>query len=129
MAVDREIDFNPFIVTDAELFELTVTSSDPSVVEVTDANALVAKSVGDATVTVSCGEVSAEVAVSVEDGFLMYISDFFSITGRGVVACGNPESGTIHVTDHVNIFNVAPTYPDRGTSVVSIKVNSTEVIV
>ena len=40
--------------------------------------------------------------------FLMPIEDVFSITGRGTVATGRVERGTLHVNDNVDIVGIHP---------------------
>ena len=41
-----------------------------------------------------------------EKPFLMPVEDVFSITGRGTVATGRIETGTIHVGDEINIIGL-----------------------
>ena len=38
--------------------------------------------------------------------FLMPVEDVFSITGRGTVATGRVERGTLHVSDEVEIIGI-----------------------
>ncbi len=38
--------------------------------------------------------------------FLMPVEDVFTITGRGTVATGRVERGTLHLTDEVEIVGV-----------------------
>ena len=38
--------------------------------------------------------------------FLMPVEDVFSITGRGTVATGRVERGTLHVSDEVEIVGI-----------------------
>ena len=40
--------------------------------------------------------------------FLMPVEDVFSITGRGTVATGRVERGTVHVSDEVEIVGIKP---------------------
>ena len=40
--------------------------------------------------------------------FLMPVEDVFSITGRGTVATGRIERGTVHVGDNVEIIGIRP---------------------
>ncbi len=45
----------------------------------------------------------------VDKPFLMPVEDVFSITGRGTVATGRIEQGTIHTGDEVEIVGITPT--------------------
>ena len=42
----------------------------------------------------------------VDKPFLMPVEDVFSITGRGTVATGRVERGTLHVSDEVEIVGI-----------------------
>ena len=50
-----------------------------------------------------------EPARETDKPFLMAIEDVFTITGRGTVATGRVERGTIHMNDEVEIVGIRPT--------------------
>ena len=45
-------------------------------------------------------------SVTTDKPFLMPVEDVFSITGRGTVATGRVERGTLHVSDEVEIIGI-----------------------
>ena len=45
---------------------------------------------------------------AIDKPFLMPVEDVFSITGRGTVATGRVERGTLHVSDEVEIIGIHP---------------------
>ena len=62
--------------------------------------------------TVACGVVTKIPNATINSSFLMTVKDSFVITGRGVVASGIVERGTVHMNDRVkcsgstNVFTV-----------------------
>ena len=53
-------------------------------------------------------EYSPEPERDTDKPFLMPVEDVFSITGRGTVATGRVERGTVHVSDEVEIVGIKP---------------------
>ena len=74
--------------------------------------ALEAKPEGDAAITALMEAIDAEIpepARELDQPFLMSVEDVFSITGRGTVATGRIERGSIKVTDNVEIVGLKDT--------------------
>jgi elongation factor Tu len=74
--------------------------------------ALDAKPEGDAAITALMEAIDAEIpepARELDQPFLMSVEDVFSITGRGTVATGRIERGSIKVTDNVEIVGLKDT--------------------
>jgi len=74
--------------------------------------ALEGKPEGDAAITALMDAIDAEIpepARELDKPFLMSIEDVFSITGRGTVATGRIERGSIKVTDNVEIVGLKDT--------------------
>ena len=74
--------------------------------------ALDGKPEGDAAITALMEAIDAEIpepARELDQPFLMSVEDVFSITGRGTVATGRIERGSIKVTDNVEIVGLKDT--------------------
>ena len=74
--------------------------------------ALDGKPEGDAAITALMEAIDAEIpepARELDQPFLMSVEDVFSITGRGTVATGRIERGSINVTDNVEIVGLKDT--------------------
>jgi len=74
--------------------------------------ALEGKPEGDAAITALMAAIDAEIpepARELDKPFLMSVEDVFSITGRGTVATGRIERGSIKVTNNVEIVGLRDT--------------------
>jgi len=74
--------------------------------------ALDGKPEGDAAITALMEAIDTEIpepARELDQPFLMSVEDVFSITGRGTVATGRIERGSIKVTDNVEIVGLKDT--------------------
>ncbi|MBE36066.1 MAG: elongation factor Tu [Opitutaceae bacterium] len=74
--------------------------------------ALEGKPEGDAAIAALMEAIDAEIpepARELDQPFLMSVEDVFSITGRGTVATGRIERGSIKVTDNVEIVGLKDT--------------------
>lgn len=106
--------------------DVTLSSSDLKVAAVDGLN-IVGKSAGKAKITVAYkyGESILEqyFDVEVEDTFLSFVEDIFTISGRGVVLTTTVKNGTIKTNDKVRIIQSPLTSKNYNVTIASLETN------
>lgn len=128
------LSLRPYISStfDPDWSKLTITSDNPEAVEVTEDLSIVGKAQGTATVTASYAYSSARVLesefrIEVEDGFLTFVDDVYTIPTRGVVASSTIYAGSVSVGDKVNVVRAKKGADDLELTVSGIEVSKKKV--
>ena len=117
---------------DPDWSQLTITSDNPEAVEVAEDLSIVGKAQGKATVTASYAYSServleSEFRIEVEDGFLTFVDDVYTIPTRGVVASSTIYAGSVSVGDKVNVVRAKKGADDLELTVSGIEVSKKKV--
>lgn len=128
IGVNDNLNVAPYLKSNVsiKLSDVTLSSSDSKVATV-DGLKIVGKSAGKAKITVAYkyGESVLEqyFDVEVEDTFLSFVEDIFTISGRGVVLTTTVKNGTIKTNDKVRIIQSPLTSKNYNVTIASLETN------
>lgn len=128
IGVNDNLNVAPYLKSNVsiKLSDVTLSSSDSKVADVDGLN-IVGKSAGKAKITVAYkyGESVLEqyFDVEVEDTFLSFVEDIFTISGRGVVLTTTVKNGTIKTNDKVRIIQSPLTSKNYNVTIASLETN------
>ena len=124
-----KLSLRPYISSafDLDWSKLTITSDNPETAEVTEDFAIVGKAQGEATVTASYTYservLKSEFRIEIEDSFLTFVDDVFSISTRGVVAESTIYAGSVSVGDKVSVVRATKDSDDLELTVSDMDIN------
>lgn len=128
IGVNDNLNVAPYLKSNVSIdqSDVTLSSSDLKVAAVDGLN-IVGKSAGKAKITVAYkyGESVLEqyFDVEVEDTFLSFVEDIFTISGRGVVLTTTVKNGTIKTNDKVRIIQSPLTSKNYNVTIASLETN------
>lgn len=128
IGVNDNLNVAPYLKSNVSIdqSDVTLSSSDSKVAAVDGLN-IVGKSAGKAKITVAYkyGESVLEqyFDVEVEDTFLSFVEDIFTISGRGVVLTTTVKNGTIKTNDKVRIIQSPLTSKNYNVTIASLETN------
>lgn len=128
IGVNDNLNVAPYLKSNVSIdqSDVTLSSSDLKVAAVDGLN-IVGKSAGKAKITVAYkyGESILEqyFDVEVEDTFLSFVEDRFTISGRGVVLTTTVKNGTIKTNDKVRIIQSPLTSKNYNVTIASLETN------
>ena len=128
IGVNDNLNVAPYLKSNVSIkpSDVTLSSSDSKVAAVDGLN-IVGKSAGKAKITVAYkyGESILEqyFDVDVEDTFLSFVEDIFTISGRGVVLTTTVKNGTIKTNDKVRIIQSPLTSKNYNVTIASLETN------
>lgn len=128
IGVNDNLNVAPYLKSNVSIdqSDVTLSSSDLKVAAVDGLN-IVGKSAGKAKITVAYkyGESILEqyFDVEVEDTFLSFVEDIFTISGRGVVLRTTVKNGTIKTNDKVRIIQSPLTSKNYNVTIASLETN------
>ena len=128
IGVNDNLNVAPYLKSNVSIkpSDVTLSSSDLKVAAVDGLN-IVGKSAGKAKITVAYkyGESILEqyFDVEVEDTFLSFVEDIFTISGRGVVLTTTVKNGTIKTNDKVRIIQSPLTSKNYNVTIASLETN------
>lgn len=128
IGVNDKLNVAPYLKSNVSIkpSDVTLSSSDLKVAAVDGLN-IVGKSAGKAKITVAYkyGESVLEqyFDVEVEDTFLSFVEDIFTISGRGVVLTTTVKNGTIKTNDKVRIIQSPLTSKNYNVTIASLETN------
>lgn len=128
IGVNDNLNVAPYLKSNVSIkpSDVTLSSSDSKVADVDGLN-IVGKSAGKAKITVAYkyGESVLEqyFDVEVEDTFLSFVEDIFTISGRGVVLTTTVKNGTIKTNDKVRIIQSPLTSKNYNVTIASLETN------
>lgn len=128
IGVNDNLNVAPYLKSNVSIkpSDVTLSSSDSKVAAVDGLN-IVGKSAGKAKITVAYkyGESILEqyFDVEVEDTFLSFVEDIFTISGRGVVLTTTVKNGTIKTNDKVRIIQSPLTSKNYNVTIASLETN------
>lgn len=126
IGVNDKLNVAPYLKSNVsiKLSDVTLSSSDSKVADVDGLN-IVGKSAGKAKITVAYkyGESVIEqyFDVEVEDTFLSFVEDIFTISGRGVVLTTTVKNGTVKTNDKVRIIQSPLTSKNYNVTIASLE--------
>lgn len=128
IGVNDNLNVAPYLKSNVSINQSDVTlSSSDSKVATVDGLKIVGKSAGKAKITVAYkyGESVLEqyFDVEVEDTFLSFVEDIFTISGRGVVLTTTVKNGTIKTNDKVRIIQSPLTSKNYNVTIASLETN------
>ena len=128
IGVGDKLDLVSFLLFDGEVIDpskYSVKSDKPEIALVDENSKIVGKAAGKATITamyeVGLSKLEANFELEVEDSFVSFIEDVFSIPGRGTVTT-TIKNGTVHTGDEVKIIQSEAGLPDYYLTVKSIEI-------
>lgn len=128
IGVNDNLNVAPYLKSNVSIkpSDVTLSSSDSKVADVDGLN-IVGKSAGKAKITVAYkyGESVLEqyFDVEVEDTFLSFVEDIFTISGRGVFLTTTVKNGTIKTNDKVRIIQSPLTSKNYNVTIASLETN------
>lgn len=128
IGVNDKLNVAPYLKSNVSIkpSDVTLSSSDSKVANVDGLN-IVGKSAGKAKITVAYkyGESVIEqyFDVEVEDTFLSFVEDVFTISGRGVVLTTTVKNGTVKTNDKVRIIQSPLTSKNYNVTIASLETN------
>lgn len=128
IGVNDNLNVAPYLKSNVSIdqSDVTLSSSDLKVAAVDGLN-IVGKSAGKAKITVAYkyGESILEqyFDVEVEDTFLSFVEDIFTISGRGVVLTTTVKNGAIKTNDKVRIIQSPLTSKNYNVTIASLETN------
>ena len=128
IGVNDNLNVAPYLKSNVSIdqSDVTLSSSDLKVAAVDGLN-IVGKSPGKAKITVAYkyGESILEqyFDVEVEDTFLSFVEDIFTISGRGVVLTTTVKNGAIKTNDKVRIIQSPLTSKNYNVTIASLETN------
>lgn len=128
IGVNDNLNVAPYLKSNVSIdqSDVMLSSSDLKVAAVDGLN-IVGKSAGKAKITVAYkyGESILEqyFDVEVEDTFLSFVEDIFTISGRGVVLTTTVKNGTIKTNDKVRIIQSPLTSKNYNVTIASLETN------
>ena len=126
IGVNDKLNVAPYLKSNVSIkpSDVTLSSSDSKVAGVDGLN-IVGKSAGKAKITVAYkyGESVLEqyFDVEVEDTFLSFVEDIFTISGRGVVLTTTVKNGTVKTNDKVRIIQAPLTSKNYNVTIASLE--------
>ena len=126
IGVNDKLNVAPYLKSNVSIkpSDVTLSSSDSKVADVDGLN-IVGKSAGKAKITVAYkyGESVLEqyFDVEVEDTFLSFVEDIFTISGRGVVLTTTVKNGTVKTNDKVRIIQAPLTSKNYNVTIASLE--------
>ena len=126
IGVNDKLNVAPYLKSNVsiKMSDVTLSSSDSKVADVDGLN-IVGKSAGKAKITVAYkyGESVLEqyFDVEVEDTFLSFVEDIFTISGRGVVLTTTVKNGTVKTNDKVRIIQAPLTSKNYNVTIASLE--------
>ena len=128
IGVGDKLDLVSFLLFEGEVIDPSKYSvkSDKPEIALVDANSkIVGKAAGKATITamyeVGLSKLEANFELEVEDSFVSFIEDVFSIDGRGTVVKTTIKNGTVRTGDEVKIIQPEAGLPDYYLTVKAIE--------
>lgn len=128
IGVNDKLNVAPYLKSNVSIkpSDVTLSSSDSKVADVDGLN-IVGKSAGKAKITVAYkyGESVLEqyFDVEVEDTFLSFVEDIFTISGRGLVLTTTVKNGTVKTNDKVRIIQSPLTSKNYNVTIASLETN------
>lgn len=128
IGVGDKLDPVSFLLFEGEVIDpskYSVKSDKPEIALVDENSKIVGKAAGKATITamyeVGLSEIEANFELEVEDSFVSFIEDVFSISGRGTVVTTTVKNGTVRTGDEVKIIQSEAGLPDYYLTVKAIE--------
>ena len=128
IGVGDKLDLVSFLLFEGEVIDqskYSVKSDKPEIALVDENSKIVGKSAGKATITamyeVGLSKLEANFELEVEDSFVSFIEDVFSISGRGTVVKTTVKNGTVRTGDEVKIIQSEAGLPDYYLTVKAIE--------
>lgn len=129
IGVGDTLDPVSFLLFEGEVIDpskYSVKSDKPEIALVDENSKIVGKAAGKATITamyeVGLSKIEANFELEVEDSFVSFIEDVFSITGRGTVVTTTVKNGTVRTGDEVKIIQSEAGLPDYYLTVKAIEI-------
>ena len=127
IGVGDKLDPVSFLLFEGEVIDpskYSVKSDKPEIALVDENSKIVGKAAGKATITamyeVGLSKLEANFELEVEDSFVSFIEDVFSISGRGTVVTTTIKNGTVRTGDEVKIIQSEAGLPDYYLTVKAI---------
>ena len=128
IGVDDKLDLVSFLLFEGEVIDpskYSVKSDKPEIAFVDENSKIVGKAAGKATITamyeVGLSKLEANFELEVEDSFVSFIEDVFSIEGRGTIVTTTIKNGTVRTGDEVKIIQPEAGLPDYYLTVKAIE--------
>lgn len=128
IGVGDKLDLVSFLLCDGKVIDpskYSVKSDKPEIAFIDENSKIVGKAAGKATITamyeVRLGKIEANFELEVEDSFVSFIEDVFSISGRGTVVKTTVKNGTVRTGDEVKIIQSEAGLPDYYLTVKAIE--------
>ena len=128
IGVGDKLDLVSFLLFEGEVIDpskYSVKSEKPEIALVDANSKIVGKAAGKATITamyeVGLSKLEANFELEVEDSFVSFIEDVFSIDGRGTVVKTTIKNGTVRTGDEVKIIQPEAGLPDYYLTVKAIE--------
>ena len=128
IGVGDKLDPVSFLLFEGEVIDpskYSVKSDKPEIAFVDANSKIVGKAAGKATITamyeVGLSKLEANFELEVEDSFVSFIEDVFSIEGRGTVVKTTIKNGTVRTGDEVKIIQPEAGLPDYYLTVKAIE--------
>ena len=128
IGVGDKLDLVSFLLFEGEVIDpskYSVKSDKPEIAFVDENSKIVGKAAGKATITamyeVGLSKLEANFELEVEDSFVSFIEDVFSISGRGTVVKTTVKNGTVRTGDEVKIIQSEAGLPDYYLTVKAIE--------
>ena len=128
IGVGDKLDLVSFLLFEGEVIDpskYSVKSDKPEIALVDENSKIVGKAAGKATITamyeVGLSKIEANFELEVEDSFVSFIEDVFSISGRGTVVTTTVRNGTVRIGDEVKIIQTEAGFPDYYLTVKAIE--------
>ena len=128
IGVGDKLDLVSFLLFEGEVIDpskYSVKSDKPEIAFVDANSKIVGKAAGKATITamyeVGLSKLEANFELEVEDSFVSFIEDVFSIEGRGTVVKTTIKNGTVRTGDEVKIIQPEAGLPDYYLTVKAIE--------
>ena len=128
IGVGDKLDLVSFLLFEGEVIDpskYSVKSDKPEIAFVDANSKIVGKAAGKATITamyeVGLSKLEANFELEVEDSFVSFIEDVFSIEGRGTVVKTTIKNGTVRTGDEVKIIQPEAGFPDYYLTVKAIE--------
>ena len=128
IGVGDKLDLVSFLLFEGEVIDpskYSVKSDKPEIAFVDENSKIVGKAAGKATITamyeVGLSKIEANFELEVEDSFVSFIEDVFSIEGRGTVVKTTIKNGTVRTGDEVKIIQPEAGLPDYYLTVKAIE--------
>ena len=134
IGVGDKLDLVSFLLFKGEVIDpskYSVKSDKPEIAFVDANSKIVGKAAGKATITamyeVGLSKLEANFELEVEDSFVSFIEDIFSIEGRGTIVTTTIKNGTVRTGDEVKIIQPEAGFPDYYLTVKAIDLYRKEV--